>query len=94
MRWLDSVINTMNMILDNLQEIVETVEPGVLWSMVSRRVGHDLPTGQQKILTLKLSQQEYLQPIDYFSFTNFFDKALMSTLLILDLPYECFMSLY
>lgn len=61
----------MNMILGKLQETVGTVEPGVLWSMVSRRVGHDLPTGQQKILTLKLSQQEYLQPIAYFS-CNFF----------------------
>lgn len=62
----------MNMILGKLQETVETVEPGVLWSMVSRRVGHGLPTGQQKILTLKVSQQECLQPIAYFSFIYFF----------------------
>ena len=37
MRWLDGIINSMDMSLSKLQEMVE----GVLQSMGSQRVGHD-----------------------------------------------------
>ena len=42
MRWLDSITNSMDMNLNKLQEIVETEEPGVLQSMGSQRVRHNL----------------------------------------------------
>ena len=39
---LDSITNSMDMNLNKLQEIVETEEPGVLQSMGSQRVRHNL----------------------------------------------------
>ena len=42
MRWLDSITDLMHMNLSKLWEIME--EPGVLQSMESQRVGHDLAT--------------------------------------------------
>ena len=47
MRWLDTITNSMDMNLSELSEIVETKEPGVLQSMGSQRVRHDLVTEQQ-----------------------------------------------
>ena len=47
MTWLDSIINSMNMNLSKLREIVKDREPCVLQVMGSQRVGHDLLTGQQ-----------------------------------------------
>ena len=44
MRWLDSITDSMNMNLSKLQERIE--EYGVLHSMGSQRVGHDLATEQ------------------------------------------------
>ena len=41
MRWLDSIIDSMDMTLGKLWEIVEDREPGVRKSMGSKRVGHD-----------------------------------------------------
>ena len=43
--------------LNKLWEIVETEEPGVLQSMGSQRVGHDLPTEQrqQNVLLMSLT---------------------------------------
>ena len=46
-RWLDSVIEATNMNLIHWK----TGGPGVLWSMGSRRVGHDLTTKQQQFTT-------------------------------------------
>ena len=48
MGWLDSIIDSMDMNLSQLWETVETEEPGVLWSIRSQRVGHDLVTKQQQ----------------------------------------------
>ena len=48
MRWLDSIIDAMNMNLGKLQEIVRTERPGMLQSMESQRVGHDCVTEQQQ----------------------------------------------
>ena len=47
MRWLDGIINSKEMNLSKLQEIVKG-KFGVLQSMGSQRVGHNLVTGQLK----------------------------------------------
>ena len=47
MRWLDGIIDTMDMNLSKLQEIVKDREACVLQSMGSQRVRHDLVTEQQ-----------------------------------------------
>ena len=41
MRQLDGIINSMDMNLSKLWEIVDDREPGVMQSMGSQRVGHD-----------------------------------------------------
>ena len=47
MRWLDSIIGSKDMNLSKLREMMKTREPGVLQSMGSQKVGHDLATKQQ-----------------------------------------------
>ena len=44
MRWLDGIIDLMNMNLSELQELVMDRKPGVLQSMGSQRVGHNRAT--------------------------------------------------
>ena len=41
MRWLDSMTDSMDMNLSNLQDIVKDRETWVLQSLESWRVGHD-----------------------------------------------------
>ena len=41
MKWLDDIIETMDMSLTKLQEIGRTEEPGVLQSMGLQRVRYD-----------------------------------------------------
>ena len=48
MRWLDGVIDTMNMNLGKLLERVRDGRPGVLQSMGLQRVGHNWVTTQQQ----------------------------------------------
>jgi len=49
MRELDSVINSMDMNLSKLLRDGERIgEPGMLQSMCSQRVGHDLASEQQQ----------------------------------------------
>ena len=49
MRWLDSIIYSMNMNLSKFQEIVKDRKPGMLQSMELQRVRHDLETEQNVI---------------------------------------------
>ena len=48
MRWLDRNINSVDMNLSKLQEIVKDEKSDMLQPMVSQRVGHDLETEQQE----------------------------------------------
>ena len=47
MRWLDGIINLMDMNLHQLQERMKDRESGVLQSMGSQRMGHNFETEQQ-----------------------------------------------
>ena len=50
MKWFDSITDSMDMYLSQLQEIVKDREAGVLQSMGSQRVRHDLATEQRQTL--------------------------------------------
>ena len=55
-RWLDGIIDSMDINCSKLQEIVEAGEPGVLQSMGSQRVRHNLVTEQQQQIRLLASK--------------------------------------
>ena len=48
MRWLDDITDSVGMKLSKLWEMVEDRESGMLQSVWSQRVGHDLATEQQQ----------------------------------------------
>ena len=48
MRWLDGIIDSMNMSLSKLYDIVKDRQAGVLQSVGSQRARHDLTTEQQQ----------------------------------------------
>ena len=48
MRWLDGIIDSMDMSLSKFQKIVEDSVPGMLQFIGSQRVGQDLESEQQQ----------------------------------------------
>ena len=57
MKWLDSIIDSMDMSLSKLWEIVKDRKPRVLQSMGSQRVGHNLATEQLQQFNIKKKKQ-------------------------------------
>ena len=50
MRWLEGIINSINVSLSKLWEIVKEGKPGVLQSMGLQRVRHDLELNNNKYI--------------------------------------------
>ena len=52
MRWLDGITDSKDVSLSKLWEMVQDREPGVLQSMGSQRIRHDLVAEQQQQIHL------------------------------------------
>ena len=61
MRLLDSITDSMDMNLSKLQEVVEDRKVGVLESIESQRVRHDLVTEQQQQTSILILLNRDLQ---------------------------------
>ena len=56
MSWLDGMVESMDMSLSKLREMVEARKPGVLQCVRSQRLGRDLETAGQQLLERPRSQ--------------------------------------
>ena len=59
MRWLDGITDSMDMSGSKLQELVMDREPGVLQSMGSQRVQHDLVNEKMNTFSAPLNVMSY-----------------------------------
>ena len=72
-RQLYSITDSMDMNLSNLRETVKDGEPGLLQSMGSQRVGHDLATEHHQ-------QQDAIDHTNYFCFCQTLSLNLIQSL--------------
>ena len=54
MRWLDSITDSTDMNLSRIQDIVKDREAGVQQYTGSQRIGHELATEQQHMVSRKM----------------------------------------